>query len=69
MKPIYIKGNTYNNIYKEFNDKDPKLKVVDHVRILKYKNIFAKGYTPNWSEEIFVIKNNTVPWTNYWNIL
>ena len=55
MKPIDIKDNTYNNIYK-FNDKDPKLKVVDHVRLLKYKNIFAKGYAPNWSEEIFVIE-------------
>ena len=45
--------------------KDPKFKVGDHVRISKYKNIFAKGYTPNWSEEIFIISkiNNTVPWT------
>ena len=44
---------------------DPKFKVGDHVRISKYKNIFARGYTPNWSEEIFVIKKikNTVPWT------
>ena len=50
---------------KEVNDKDPKFKVGDHVRISKYKNIFAKGYTPNWSEEVFVIKKvkNTVPWT------
>ena len=40
-------------------------KVGDHVRISKYKNIFAKGYTPNWSEEISMIKEikNTVPWT------
>ena len=47
------------------NDKDPKFKVGDHVRISKYRNIFAKGYTPNWSEEAFVIKEvkNTVPWT------
>ena len=45
--------------------KNPKFKVGDHVRISKCKNIFAKGYAPNWSEEIFVIKNvkNTVPWT------
>ena len=45
--------------------KDPKFKVGDHVRISKYKNIFAKGYTPNWSEEVFVINKikNTVPWT------
>ena len=50
---------------KKVNDKDPKFKVGDHVRISKYKNIFAKGYTPNWSEEIFVIKKvkNTKPWT------
>ena len=48
---------------KEVNDKDPKFKVSDHVRISKYKNIFAKGYTPNLSEEVFVIKKvkNTVP--------
>ena len=43
----------------------PEFKVGDHVRISKYKNIFAKGYMPNWSEEVFVIKKvkNTVPWT------
>ena len=65
MKPIDIKDNTYINIGKEINDKDPKFKVGDHVRISKYKNIFAKGYAPNWSEEIFVIKKikNIVPWT------
>ena len=53
------------NLYEEWNKKDPKFKVGDHVRISKYKNIFAKGYAPNWSEEIFVIKKvkNTVPWT------
>ena len=38
------------------NDKDPMFKVGDHVRICKYKKSFAKGYTPNWSEEVFVIK-------------
>ena len=60
MKPIDVK----DNIDKEVND-DPKFKVGDQVRISKYKNIFAKGYTPNWSEEVFVIKKikNTVPWT------
>ena len=45
MKPIDVKDNTYINIGKEVNDKDPKFKVGDHVRISKYKNIFAKGYT------------------------
>ena len=65
MKPIDVKGNTYINADKEIHNKDPKFKVGDHVRILKYKNIFAKGYMPNWSEEVFVIKKvkNTVPWT------
>ena len=65
MKPTDVKDNTYINIGKEVNDKDPKFKVGDHVRISKYKNIFAKGYAPNWSEEFFVIKEikNTVPWT------
>ena len=54
-KPTDVKGNTYINIDKEVNDKDPKFKVGDHVRISKYTNIFAKDDTPNWSEEIFVI--------------
>ena len=63
MKPIDVKDNTYINIGKEVNDKDPKFKVSDHVRISKCKNIFRKGCTPNWSEDIFVIKEikNTVP--------
>ena len=65
MKPANVKDNTYINADKEFNNKDPKFKVGDHVRISKYKNIFAKGYMPNWSGEVFVIKKvkNTVPWT------
>ena len=65
MKPIDVKNNTYINIDKELNDNDPKFKVGDHARISKYKNIFAKGYTPNWSEEIFIIKEikSAVPWT------
>ena len=55
MKPIDVKDNTYIDVSK----------VGDHVRISKYKNILAKGYTPNWSEEIFVIKKikNAFPWT------
>ena len=65
MKPVDVKDNTYVDSKEEFNDKDPKLKVGDHIRISKYKNIFAKGYTPNWSEEVFIISKikNTVPWT------
>ena len=59
MKPINVKENTY------INYTDPKFKVGDYVRISKYKNIFAKWYMPNWSEEVFVIDKikNTVPWT------
>ena len=68
MKPIDVKDNTYINIGKEVNDKDPKFKVGDHVRITKYKNVFVKGYTRNWSVyqyiSILVISKikNTVPW-------
>ena len=65
MKPIDVKDNTYIGFGKKVNDIDPKFKVDDPVRISKYKNIFAKGYTPHWLEEIFLIKKieNTVPWT------
>ena len=65
MKPVDVKENTYIDFKKEINDKDPKFKVGDYVRISKYKTIFAKGYTPNWSAEIFMINRikNTVPWT------
>ena len=72
IKPIDVKDNAYIDSLelhssKELNDKDAKFKVSDHVRISTYKNIFAKGYTPNWFEEVFVIKKvkNTVPWTCY----
>ena len=67
MKPVDVKNNTYTDSNKEVKDKDPKFKVGDHARISKYKNIFAKGCTPNWSEEVFVIKKikNTVPCTCY----
>ena len=65
MKPIDVKDNTYINIDKEVNDKDHKFKVGDHVKISKYKNIFAKGCSQNWSEKVLAIKEikNTVPWT------
>ena len=65
MKPMDVKSNTYINFGKEVNDKDPRFKVDDLVRISKYKNIFAKGYTPNRSEKVFVITKvkSTVPWT------
>ena len=65
MKLIDVKDNTFIDFGKEVDDNDPKFTVGDHVRISKYKNVIAKGYTPNWSEEVFVIKEyrNTVPWT------
>ena len=71
MKLVDVKDNTYIYYIKEYNDKDPKLQVGDHVRISKYKNFFANGYTPNCSEEVFVIKRveNTVPWTYITNYL
>ena len=70
-KPVDVKDNTYIGFKKGVNDKNPKFKVGDLVRISKYKNIFAKGYVPNWSEQIFIIKKikNTVPWTYVLNYL
>ena len=56
IKPIDVKDDTYINIDKKVNDKNPEFQVGDHVRISKYKNIFAKDYTPNWSEEVLVIE-------------
>ena len=71
IKPVDVKYNTYFDFKKEVCDKNPKFKVGDHVRISKYKNSFFKGYMPNWSEEIFIIKKtkNTVPWTYVLNDL
>ena len=65
MKPVDVKSNTYIDFNKETNIKDPKFKIGDIIRISKYKNVFAKGYTQNWSEEVFVIKKvkDFVPWT------
>ena len=60
MKPIDVTSDSYAVYNQDSNEK-----VGDRVRISKYKNIFAKGYTPNWSEEVFVVSKikNTVPWT------
>ena len=55
-KRVYIKSNTYIESSKEINNKNPKFNIAETVRISKCKNIFAKGYIPNWSEEVFVIK-------------
>ena len=65
VKPVGVKSNTCIDSSKEINDKNPKFKIGNNVRISKYKNVFAKCYTPNWSEEGFCDKKvkNTVPWT------
>ena len=65
MKPVDVKDSTYIGFSREVNDKDSKFAVGGHVRISKYKNSFNKGYTPNWSEEVFIIKKvkNIVRWT------
>ena len=83
MKPIDVKDNTYIDLVElcsmelhsekvvNNSNKYPKFKVGDYVRISKYKNVFAKGYMPNWSEEVFIISKieNTVPWTYIINVL
>ena len=65
MKHVDAKSNKYIDSGKEINKKDPEFKICDIVRISKYKNIFTKGYTPNWSDEAFLIKivKNTALWT------
>ena len=55
MKPIDFTDDSYAECNEDFNKKESKFEVGDHFRISKYKNIFAKGYTPNWSEEVFVV--------------
>ena len=64
-KPIGVTDDYYAEYNENLNKKDPIFKVGDNVRISKYKNVFAKGYTPNWSGEVFVINKikNTFPWT------
>ena len=65
MKPIDVTSDSFAEDNEDSNKKDPKFKAGDYVRISKYKNIFTKGYVPNWSEDVFIINKikNTVPWT------
>ena len=65
MKPIDVGDNNKRMYIDEHNEKDSRFKVGDRVRIFKFKNIFAKGYAPNWSSEIFIVDkiNDTVPYT------
>ena len=64
MKPIDVTSDSSAEYNEDSHEKDPKFQVGNHVRISKYKNIFAKAYTQNWSEEVFVVSEikNTVPW-------
>ena len=55
MKPIDVTSDSYAEWNEDSNEKDPKFKVDDRVKISKYKNIFGKGYTQNWSEEVLVV--------------
>ena len=65
VKPTDVKDNNKRVYIDEHNEKDSRFKVGDRVRISKFKNIFAKGYIPNWSKEIFIVDkiNDTVPYT------
>ena len=65
MKPFDVTNDSYVEYNEESNKNDPKFRVNDHVRISKYKNIFAKGYVPNWSEEVSIVNEikNTKSWT------
>ena len=65
VKPIDVTSDSYAGYNEDSNEKDPKFKVGDRVRISKLEKIFAKGYTQNCSEEVFIIRKtkNTVPWT------
>ena len=67
MKPIDVTDDSYAEYNEDFNKKDLKFKVGDHVRISKYKKIFTKGYAPNWPEEVSVVSKikNAVPWTYF----
>ena len=65
MKPIDVKSKSHAEYNVDCNDKDPKFKIGDHVRISRHKKVSAKEYAPHWSEEVFVIKKvkNTFLWT------
>ena len=67
MKPVDVKSSKYIESSKEINDEDPKFKIGDLVKISKYKYVFAKGFVPNWSEDILLIKKvkSTVLWICY----
>ena len=65
MKPIDARSGSYAEYSIDSNTKDAKFKIGDHIKISKDKNVFAKGYAPNWSNEVFVIRKvkDTMAWT------
>ena len=65
MKPSHVTSDSYTEYNEDSNEKEPKFKVGELVKISKYKNIFAKGYTQNWSEKVFVVSKikDAIPWT------
>ena len=65
MNHVDVKSSTYIDLDKENNNEGPKFKVGDHVRISKYKNIFAKGYAPNWSEKFLSLKKLKMLYRGY----
>ena len=69
MKPMDVESDSFAEYNEESNEKDPKFKVGNHVSISKYKNIFAKGYTPNWSEEVFVVKKKKIPYLGHTSLV
>ena len=64
-KPADLNPTMHVDFNKENYKEGPKFRVGDNIRTSKYKNIFAKGYVPNWPDEVFVVTKvqNTVPWT------
>ena len=65
MKPIDFTSDSCAEYNEDSNEKIPKFKVSDHVRISKYKNIFAKGYTQNWSEEVLLLVKLKIQFRGY----
>ena len=65
MKPIDVGDYFFAEYNEKSNEEDRKFKVGDHVRISKFKNVLTKGYTPNWSEEIFIIKKIKKLWLGH----
>ena len=57
MKLVDVNSITYMDFYNKNSKEDSKFKGSDHIRISKYKKIFAKGDVPNWSKKFFLLQN------------